>query len=73
MNELNKILDKWNEYKIFIPYTSKNYDNILDKGICDIWDYTQDNTKIKLVFNEFGACLRTWQDNQLEAVVLKEV
>ena len=69
--KLNEILNKFNEYKTSVQFTHKEWDKISDKDICEIMEAEQNKTKLKLAFNEFGAYLRTYQDNELEGQYLR--
>lgn len=68
---VKEVLNKFNEYKISLQFTRNEWDRISDKDICEIMEAEQDGTKIKLVFNEFGAYLRSYQDGELEGQFLR--
>lgn len=69
--ELKEILNKFKEYKTNVQFTQKEWDEISDKNICEIMEAEQNKTKLKLVFNEFGAYLRNYQNNELEGQYLR--
>lgn len=73
MNTKEKILKKYDEYKTNIAYSFDALNDLLDKQIITKMEYHSKDLTMSLLYNDFGAYLRVWQDGTLEYTGIKLV
>ena len=61
-----QILEKFNEYKTNIGYSWQDYSDLLDKQLMTKIEYHTSQITMSLLYNDFGAYLRVWQNDKLE-------